>query len=171
MKRLKHTYSFTTQRLIIRFYQEEDFLKWQKLFSDMAPKQSRWDWEGENLETLTKERFNNKLKKHQKERDNANIYYFCVEDKNQNLIGICLITEIKDLNHPFIEIGFQLNNRYWGKGLGTEFAQGVVEICKEEFRNSDVRALVNKKNFPSIHILEKIGMKKVNENETQWMFE
>jgi len=170
MKKLKDNYFYKTQNLTIRFYNKKDFPKWQKLFSDMKEIQNQWDWEKERFEELTKERFNNKLEKHMAERDNGHVYYFCVEDKNKDLIGICIIKEAKKTKPISAEIGFQLNNRYWGKGLGTELAKGVIDICKNDLQISDLRALVNKRNSPSIHILEEVGMKKLDENETQWIF-
>jgi ribosomal-protein-alanine N-acetyltransferase len=170
MEQLTDNYFYKTPNLTIRFYNKKDFPKWQKLFSDMKEKQNQWDWEKENIESLNEERFYKKLNKHKHERQKGNIYYFCVENNQNDLIGICLIKEIEKTQPISAEIGFQLNNRYWGKGLGTELAQGVVGICKSDLQISDLRALVNKGNSPSIHILEKIGMKKIDANETQWIF-
>jgi RimJ/RimL family protein N-acetyltransferase len=170
MKKLKDDYVYKTPDLKIRFYNIDDFIGWQKLFSDMNPKQNQWDWEMEDISSLTKERFYKKLKRHKEERNEETIYYFCVEDNNTELIGIGLIKISKDSDEKYAEIGFQLNNKYWGKGLGKELAKGMIGICKKGIEIERIEGLVNKKNLVSIHILESISMEKTNENEKQWIF-
>ena len=171
MKTLKENFSYTTARLTIRFYQPEDFIGWQDLFSNMREKQNQWDWEAEAKSVLTKERFTQKQIRHNQERISKDIYYFCVENKVKNLVGICIIKEIKESNPLSVEIGFQLSNMYWGNGLGKELAKAVIDISRNELEIRNIRALVNKQNAVSIKILEGLGMKKVIGNETQWIFE
>lgn len=170
MKKLKDNYQYKTKSLIIRFYQEEDLSKWQKLFSEMLPKQNQWDWEKRDINNLTEERFLEKLKRHKEERYNGNLYYFCVENIDNDLIGIGLIQKVKDDVSDSVEIGFQLNNLYWGKGLGKELAYGLKSICLKDLDESNIVAKVNKKKESSIHIVEGIGMKKISDTDTQLVF-
>ena len=171
MRKLSDDYCYKTSRLIIRFYNKKDFPKWQKLFSDMKSKQNKWDWEKEDKSSLTKERFYKKLNKHTQERDIGDIYYFCVENKDSELVGISLIKIFTNSNTIYAEIGFQLNNKYWNKGLGTELAQGLIDLCKNDIGIPKVKALVNKENRISINLLKSLGMKKVNRNKNQWVLE
>lgn len=57
------------------------------------------------------------------------------------------------------EIVYYLLKEEWGKGLGTEVAQQLVEIGFNKFNLKNVYATVDEKNTASIRILEKIGMR------------
>lgn len=165
---LPQKFRFNTDRLIIRFYFKEDYSNWQKLFNEMRLKQNQWDWDSEELSALTIDRFERKLLRHANERTHGDVYYFCVENNDGELVGISIINNIKGSTG---EIGFQLNNMYWGKGLGYELAQGVLDISKNELSLETIIAKVNKKNKVSIKILEKLGMDRFDENNTQFIYE
>ncbi|MBP7859488.1 GNAT family N-acetyltransferase [Patescibacteria group bacterium] len=168
--KLKDNFCFETKDLKIRFYQSMDFELWQNLFSEMSEKQNQWDWEPEIIENLTKERFIKKLDRHAKERKEGSCLYFCIEkNSTKQLIGIALI---KILSEQEAEIGFQVSNKYWGKGFGTEISKGTLEIVKNILKIPKCIAFVNPENIISLHILNKIGFKKTaTEKENMIKFE
>ena len=98
------------------------------------------------------------------------IYYFCVEGSEGDLVGICIVNhiEIKRLSG---EIGFQLNNKFWGKGYGKEMAQAILDICLKDIGLQTIIAKVNIENEVSINILKQINMTRIEKNETQWIYE
>jgi RimJ/RimL family protein N-acetyltransferase len=145
----------------IRYYTKDDFEKWRILFSDMREKQNQWDWEKENIESLTSERFEKKLKKHSEERKVGNCYYYCVEEiESGELVGICLFTKKTEVS---AEIGFQLNNKFWGNGYGTIV---VDELINQAVKNKieELIALVNSENEISKNILMKLDFVECEKN-------
>lgn len=167
MNKLNDSFTYVSDKLILRFYNADDFTAWQRLFSEMNPKVNQWDWEAEPISALTKERFTGKLERHALERTSGTVYYFCAEDKEGQLVGIGLINNIVEGSG---EIGAQLNNRFWGKGYGTEIGEALIKIGLENVGLKTVTANVNKGNLAPLHILEKFGMKRIGENETQWIY-
>ena len=66
---------------------------------------------------------------------------------------------------PCIEIGWRLHKDYWKKGFATE---GAMEVLKFGFQNLEVKEILSftsKLNTPSIKVMERLGMQKVDEFE------
>ncbi|MBL8014751.1 MAG: GNAT family N-acetyltransferase [Candidatus Doudnabacteria bacterium] len=163
---LKDTFKFQTDRLVIRFYQKNDYPKWKRLLSEMKSKQNQWDWEAEDIADLTPERYQMKLRKHKAERQEGQVFYFCVEDRSsQELAGIALITKL-EMDNNSVGIGFQLNNLYWGQGLGTELCKALIAIASSALKASKSLAEVNPQNKVSMQILKKVGFKRMHHSES-----
>lgn len=64
---------------------------------------------------------------------------------------------------PCIEIGWRLAKKHWNQGFATEAAEGVLKFAERHTDIKEVYALAAKRNVPSISIMEKVGMKKVDE--------
>lgn len=60
------------------------------------------------------------------------------------------------------EIGFMIVKDQWGKGLATEVAQALVGFGMKELRYPGIAAVTDHDNATSIHILEKLGFRKVS---------
>ncbi len=54
-------------------------------------------------------------------------------------------------------MGFHLVKRFWGKGFGTEAAQGALEYAREKLQLSKVYAGHHPDNRASEMILKKLG--------------
>jgi ribosomal-protein-alanine N-acetyltransferase len=76
------------------------------------------------------------------------------------LIGACRATVSEDGKDA--EIGYSLNPKYWRKGYGTEAAARLVEYLKYERNVQRIFATSRPENAASIHILEKLGMRRVD---------
>ncbi len=53
------------------------------------------------------------------------------------------------------EIGYQLREKYWGKGYGTEIANGLIQYGFSILNSDLITADVEASNVPSVKILEK----------------
>jgi len=60
------------------------------------------------------------------------------------------------------EIGYSLNPRYWNRGYGTEAAKRLIAYLANELRVREIFATSRPENLASIHVLEKLGMRKVD---------
>jgi len=59
---------------------------------------------------------------------------------------------------PCVEIGWRLDNRYWGKGYATEGAKACLEYGFEKLAFDEVVSFTAVENMPSQRVMQKIGM-------------
>lgn len=57
-----------------------------------------------------------------------------------------------------IEIAYLINKAYWGQGLATEAARGIMQYAFERLKVSRLICLMEPENFASQRVAEKIGM-------------
>jgi len=92
--------------------------------------------------------------------------YFAVEtlDTNQfiGFIGLAKQTYEADFN-PSIDIGWRLHPNFWGKGFATEGAKACLQYAFNELTIKKIVSVAPKINTPSISVMKKIGMQKVND--------
>ena len=75
--------------------------------------------------------------------------------ENKTLFGMCGF-----LNEPYgIDFGYRYSKDSWGKGLGFEAAQKVLEYGFSKLGLERVLGLTAEQNVGSIRILEKLGFK------------
>jgi RimJ/RimL family protein N-acetyltransferase len=59
---------------------------------------------------------------------------------------------------PCVEIGWRLAHDYWGRGLATEGARGMVRFAFEELRLDALVAFTVPQNVRSLRVMAKLGM-------------
>ena len=80
---------------------------------------------------------------------------YLIEDRfSGELVGAAKLDKIGSA----IEIGYRVMEEYWGKGVATEIARGLIRFSKNVLKARDVIAFVNVNNTASIRVLEKAGM-------------
>jgi len=79
------------------------------------------------------------------------IWAIC-EKGNSEFIGGCGIIKNEFAQD---EIGYQLREKFWGKGYGTEIAAGLIEYCFTVLNSPVITADVDVKNTKSVKILSK----------------
>ncbi len=57
-----------------------------------------------------------------------------------------------------VEVAYTLAQEYWGHGLGTEAAQGILEYAFDKLNLSRLICLIDAENTASQKVAEKIGM-------------
>ncbi|MCE7043517.1 GNAT family N-acetyltransferase [Dyadobacter sp. CY312] len=80
--------------------------------------------------------------------------YFVREKVTGTLIGAAKLDKVGEE----IEVGYRIRQEYWGKGVATEVAEGLIRFAREQIGAKDVIAFVNINNAASIRVLEKVGM-------------
>jgi len=74
-------------------------------------------------------------------------------------IGICGLLKQHIDNIDEIEVGYRINDIYWGKGYGTEAAKGCIQYAKNKLELTSVISLILPENKQSIRVAEKNGLK------------
>ncbi len=73
------------------------------------------------------------------------------------MIGSCGFTRIDCKNH-LGEVGYVLNQNYWGRGIATEALQRVIQFAFEVLELNRVESRFMEGNIPSKRVMEKAGM-------------
>lgn len=77
----------------------------------------------------------------------------------------------KPSQNKVVEIGYGLLEAYWNKGYATEAANALINWAFATNRVNRVMAEVLKENLASIHVLEKIGMKRLTEVNEMYYYQ
>lgn len=86
----------------------------------------------------------------------------------RRLIGRCGLLPWTIDGREEVEVAYLLAKAYWGQGLGTEAAQGIVHYAFTELRLTRVICLVEPENVASIRVATKIGMRFEKEFEDEY---
>ena len=75
------------------------------------------------------------------------------------VIGFAGLSPCDALGADDFEIGFVLARRVWGRGIATEIGEAQLAFGFEQLKCGRLLGLVDPRNAPSIHALEKLGMR------------
>ena len=76
--------------------------------------------------------------------------------------GIKYITDEMNGHQNFYEIGYRFIEKYWGKGYATEAGKAFVDYAFNEMKIDMIYASAHIDNTNSRKVLEKLGLKYVN---------
>jgi ribosomal-protein-alanine N-acetyltransferase len=87
---------------------------------------------------------------------------WAVIDKNTNTFlgwaGLKLITEPTNNHINYLDLGYRLAKKYWGKGYASEAAAASLAYAFNELQANEVYAIADCKNAASNKILVKTGL-------------
>lgn len=76
---------------------------------------------------------------------------------DDDFIGSCLLRMFN--NEPgIVELGYSLERRYWGKGIGTEMAKAMIAYAYSDPTTTEVVGVTDLNNIASQRVLEKAGL-------------
>ncbi|MGY2909376.1 GNAT family N-acetyltransferase [Bradyrhizobium sp. URHC0002] len=75
------------------------------------------------------------------------------------IIGFAGLSPCDALGADDFEIGFVLARRVWGRGIATEIGEAQLAFGFDQLKCGRLLGLVDPRNAPSIHALEKLGMR------------
>ena len=64
---------------------------------------------------------------------------------------------------PFVDVGWRVLPAYWGKGYATEGARACLEFAFDQLGIDKVYGVAAHSNVPSLCVMQKIGMEKIDE--------
>lgn len=142
-----------TERLVLRWFREDDFEQLCKINSD--PDVMRFLGDGKPLTGMESWRQMATFMGH---------WYFrgygiwAVEEKStSNLVG--RIGFMNPAGWPGFELGWTLGREYWGKGYATEGAARALEYAFTEMNREHVISLIAPENVASIKVGQRLGEK------------
>ena len=145
----------TTPRLALRAATEADIPVLQKLiFSDSDV--MRFAFAGAPMAGSAAEEF---IRKFFTFGDRLTGMAVLTEKADGEVIGFAGLSPCDALGAGDFEIGFVLARRAWGRGIATEIGEAQLAFGFEQLECTRLLGLVNPQNAPSIHALEKLGMR------------
>lgn len=155
---MQRQYLFTSERLGFRDWAENDLKPMHIINSNPLVMQYF-----PNIEPYEKtEAFITRAKKEYLERQYC---YFAVETLHEKefigFIGLSYMDFEADFT-PCINIGWRLSPQHWNKGYATEGASKCLEYGFDHIKLKKIIAIAPIINLPSIKVMEKIGMKHIN---------
>lgn len=143
-----------TRRLLLRHLEPADLNDLYALYRD--PEVRQYFPEGTLTYQETKEELEWFLNGHP-EYPELGLWATILKDGNR-FIGRCGLLPWTIDERGEIEVAYLLAKEMWGRGLGTEAAQGVLDYGFETLKLSRLICLVDDENLASIRVAQKIGM-------------
>ncbi len=156
----------TTKRLILREFEEND---WQTVLNyQRDPLYLRYNpWSYRTPEDVRG--FVNRFILWSREQPRRRFQFAITLRSEGLLIGNCGI-RMKFANAWEADLGYELDNRYWGYGYATEAATALLSLGFKDLHLHRIWAHCIFENTASAHVLEKIGMRQEGHlRENEWM--
>jgi RimJ/RimL family protein N-acetyltransferase len=143
-----------TGRLILRRFVPEDLDDLYALYRD--PEVRRYFPEGTLTCEETKEELEWFLNGHPEHPELG--LWATIHKGSGRLVGRCGLLPWTIDGRYEVEVAYLLAREYWGQGLGTEAARGVLEYGFEQLGLPRLICLIERENLASIRVAVKIGM-------------
>lgn len=82
-----------------------------------------------------------------------------IEKEANKLIGFCGLIHQTVEEVEYIELGYRLDEAYWGKGIATEAAMAVRDYAFNVLYIPMLISIIHNQNHASKHVAKKVGMK------------
>lgn len=143
---------YETERLLVRHITSDDLDVMYEIYSN--PKAMLWVGDGS---PLTRERCIWWIDKTLNNYEKYGYGMSAIVLRESNVvIGFCGL--IHPVGRVLPEIKYALLEEYWGRGIATECAQGMLAYGADTFGMTEIIASIAQQNVVSRHILEKLGM-------------
>jgi len=151
----------TTERLILRPWKNEDLLPYAEMNADPRVREFFPC-------VLTREQSDAEVRRIQATYDRDGFCLYAAEliatGQFAGFIGLQTMNfVVPSLAQPAVEIGWRLSFTHWGKGLATEGARSVIRYAFATLKLRELVAISVPANFRSRRVMEKIGMRRVQE--------
>ena len=146
--------NITTERLILRPFQNNDIASAYSLFSD--PIVMQFSLNGPYSEEKSRIFIEQCMLK---SKNNEPSLLAVIDKKSNQLIGSCGFFPQTIQGMAELELGYRLLTHYWGKGFATEAAIAMKTYAFNEMNLTRLISLIETENIASIRVAEKNGFK------------
>jgi ribosomal-protein-alanine N-acetyltransferase len=148
---------FTTKRLVIRRFTEDDMPQLEQLIID--PKVNEYFSAGFVYQVVVLHQIDYIMSQ------TITSYYvdddmnsmFAIEEKSSNELVGFVGFEQRSID-PVLRVTYCIRHDRWGKGYATEATSKLLEHVMKELKWKRVEAIVHPENIPSVRIAQKVGM-------------
>lgn len=93
-----------------------------------------------------------------------------IRQSDEAYLGWCGLKYSPELEET--DVGFRFFRKYWGQGYATESAKACLQLGFQQFNLSQIVGRAHAENMASLRVMEKIGMKYLEErleNKERWL--
>lgn len=149
----------TTPRLILRSATEQDIpVMHERVLGDGEV--MRFVFQGG---PMTKERAEQVMRKFFTFGDRLTGIAVLADRPTGDIIGFAGLFPCEALGAEDLEIGFVLSRNVWGRGIATEIGKAQLAFGFEHLNCQRLLGLVDPRNGPSVHALQKLGLRYVKD--------
>ncbi len=142
-----------TKRLILEELSEEHFQELYELLSNEKVHQ----YFPKTLNLEESKEFLEKVQRKYKEEGTS--FWAVIRKEDNRFLGICGLLKQTVDGKEELEVGYRINDGYWGRGYGTEAAAGCLEYAEKVLKKNSIISLIREINYPSIRVAEKNNLK------------
>jgi ribosomal-protein-alanine N-acetyltransferase len=151
--------AYNTKRLIIRPFEARDYELWAWSLRSARPRKNRFDWEPEPGMNCGRKAFRALLARQKKMAERDQTYIWAIFDKNTGaLLGRADVYVIQRLRLQVANLGYRLDNRYWGQGFGKEAVAAIAEGAFKDLELNRLEAVIDLDNKASIALVRSVGL-------------
>lgn len=147
-----------TDRLILRKINQNDYKEMKSILQNKDLMLIGWGKTYSDDEVQT---WINKIMEQYKKYGYS--YYIAIDKNSNNVIGIMGIIPVNIKDTDYIEIAYILKQEYWGNGYATEGIEACISYAFSTLNADKIIAQVIPENKSSINVLERLGMKFIDE--------
>ena len=144
-----------TDRLLLRRLEWPDLDDLYRMYSD--PVRRRYFPEGTLTLAETREELEWFLNGHPRHPELG--LWATVLKENGRFIGRCGLLPWTIDGVDEVEVAYALSQEFWGRGLATEAARGIVDYAWQQLGLTRLVCLIDRENHASIRVAGKIGMR------------
>ncbi len=152
------TFTKTSKRLLIRFYNANDYELWKTTHEQMPEARNQWDLKPDPEFEASRAAFKKMLRLEEKNRKTERYYFIALDKKTGQPIGHAILYDIR--RHIFQSggIGYGIYNSYWGQGYGRELVEAMLQIGFSSLKLHRIEACIEQKNRRSLKLAQSLNM-------------
>ena len=161
--------SFGTERLLLCPLRSSDYNAWFAAHVNHLPAKNRLDRGSLPPSRCSKAKYLKLVNQHRSWAKQDDSYWFAVfEKKSGDLIGYIDFDIFVRETHQFANFGYQIFNRYRGRGYGREASAAGLQIGFTQLKLNRLEAAINFDNKKSIRMVKAIGMRREGIKKRYW---
>lgn len=152
---------YSTKRFIVRAYTKADYKVWFDTYTNMLPKQHKFDRGPQPASKCTKDYYSGLVLRHQNLSKKDDIYIWGVFDKKSGqLVGAIDIKIFTRGELQKANLGYQIFNRFWKQGIASEVLKKVIPDLLLDLKLNRLEAVIDLDNKASINLCKSVGLKR-----------
>lgn len=145
----------STERLVIRPLQSEDYEAWYQGFAQRKPAQTAFDDGYLDMTPCDQTWFDDLVAHHQLWQSDQQ-YIFAIFTHDGQHVGMLNLATLARANMDWADFGYFIHNYLWRQGYAFEALQTFLELAKTQLKFHRLEAHVDEDNLPSQALLTKL---------------
>jgi [ribosomal protein S5]-alanine N-acetyltransferase len=153
--------TYRTSRLVVRPFKASDYETWARFIAESRPRKNRFDWERTSEFRTSRTAFLKKINHSKKSAADDEMYFWAIfRRRERDLIGFVDIYVLARKSLHFANLGYRIDNRFWGRGYGKEALSRMIPAALRDLKLNRLEAVIDLGNRRSTAVARAAGMKR-----------